>query len=480
MTDKKEYNIVRNLLLSSVSTFSAFFLFILLSFLGRGLGKETLGVFTTALSIATIFEMFTDFGLRDISIRNVSRDKLQTGRYSGNLLTWKLSLCAIVYLVMLGIVQLMGYDPFTRRIIYLLTLSAFLKSLIYTFRIFFQAHDFFGWDTVVVLAERISLLAFGLAALFRWKAILPIALCFVLVRFLDFLFMLIVIRWKIGPVRPRFEFGFMKKLQIEAFPLGLFFVILTVFSYIDTVMLSLMRPYGDVGLYNAAFRIYEGITIIPTVFWLVFLPRLSEMAETERERHRKLAAQSVKYMVVAGLPTLTIGILFSDFLIHFFFQSEYAAAVPTLKILFLGLGFEYSNWMLNATLISMNRQRVMMFLGLGGLVFKITSNLVLIPSLGYNGSALATALSECLIFTGAVWMLHRAHIVLPVLDTFLKPAGALAALLLFFFLPFPLHPVLRLLFGGSAYIAGLFLLRTFSRGEIGTLCSNMQTLLGKR
>ena len=104
----KEYNIVKNLIFSSISTLSTFFLFILLSFLGRVLGSEQYGIFTTALSIATIFEMFTDFGLRDISIRNVSRSKDLTENYLGNLIVWKTLLCTAIYVAMLIVVHILG------------------------------------------------------------------------------------------------------------------------------------------------------------------------------------------------------------------------------------------------------------------------------------------------------------------------------------------------------------------------------------
>ena len=136
--ENKQYNIVKNLFFSSISTLTTFFLFILLSFLGRVLGSEEYGIFTTALSIATIFEMFTDFGLRDISIRNVSREKALTEKYVGNLLVWKLLLCILIYGIMLVFVSILGYEGRIKIIIYILTGSAFLKNLKYTFRIFFQ------------------------------------------------------------------------------------------------------------------------------------------------------------------------------------------------------------------------------------------------------------------------------------------------------------------------------------------------------
>ncbi len=475
----KEYNIVKNLIFSSISTLSTFFLFILLSFLARVLGSEQYGIFTTALSIATIFEMFTDFGLRDISIRNVSRSKNLTENYLGNLLVWKTLLCTGIYIAMLIVVHILGYKGQIRTIIYILTISAFLKNMIYTFRIFFQAHDEFGWDTLLVLIERMSLLGFGMAALFRWEALMPFTICFATVRAVNFLLTMITIRWKISPIRLKFNLNLMKNLQIEAFPLGLFFVILTVFSYIDTVMLSLMRNYEEVGLYNAAFKIYEGVAILPTVFWLVFLPRLSELFTVDIGYHRRLAIKSVKYVVIVGLPAVVYGVLFSEFLIDFFFKEEFRPAIVTLQILFFGLLFQYPNWMLNATLISMNRQRVIMVFGAIGLIFKIVLNFIVIPFYGFNGSAVATVLSEFLLFMAASFYLYRYHVKLPVFKIIFKPVLA-AGFIFAGFRWLDFIPVIPLIaFTGILYIVAILLLKSFDRDEIDTFITNLKIMYRK-
>jgi len=473
----KQYNIVKNIIYSGVSTATTFFLFILLAFVGRLLGTEEYGVFTTALSIATIFEMFTDFGLRDLSVRNVSRDKTLTEPYIGNLLIWKILVWFPIYAAMMIIINLLGYDGQTKLVIYILTFSAFLKNIKYTFRIFFQAHDMFGWDTVLVFIERTALLVLGLLALFYWKSLLPFAICFTAIRLFDFLITMVVLRWKIAPIKLRFNFKMMKNVQKEALPLGLFFVILTVFSYIDTVMLSVMRNFSEVGLYNAAFKIYEGITIIPTIFWLVILPRLSELYTTDPGYHKRLAIKSVKYMFVTGLPTLTYGILFSHFLITFFFKGEYTPAVVTLQILFFGIAFQYPNWMLNSILISMNRQRVIMFLGLGGLGFKVLLNLFFIPMWGYNGSAVATIIAEFVIFAGEAYYLYRHSIKLPVLKLAIKPiiASVLIYVAFKYLGAIPLVPLVLLT--GIIYLGVIFVLKTFDRDEVGVIVEGIQSMV---
>ncbi len=447
--------------------------------MGRHLGSEKYGIFMLGLHVATIFEMFTDFGLRDISVRNVSQNKAYTEKYIGNLLVWKILLSCAVFVVLLGVVNVLGYDARTKLIIYILAPSAFLKNLKYTMRIFFQVHDQFHWDTLLVFVERACLLGVGLAVLFKWQAVLPIAICFTSIRLLDFLITLVVLGWKISVIRPQLDFRFMKKLQIEAFPLGLFFVILTIYAYIDTVMLSLMRNMTEVGMYNSAFKIYEGVTILPTIFWLVILPRLSELFNTNREHHQRLAIRSIKYMFVIGIPVLIGGVLFSESLIKLFFQSEYVPAILALKILFIGIVFQYANWMLNATLISMSRQKIILILGSIGLVFKILLNVVLITQYGYNGSAAATVLGEFVIFVCAFVYIYKIFMGMPVYSTILKPviAGGVSCLVFMVLNGLPL--ILTACLVGLVYCSVLFLLRTFDKHELNAFVENVFSTKGR-
>jgi O-antigen/teichoic acid export membrane protein len=470
---EKSYNIVRNLIYSTVSTSTAFLLFILMSFVGRYLGETGYGMFMVALAFTTIFEMFTDFGLRDISVRNVSQNKNLTEQYLGNLLVWKTLLSIAVYGVLMAVVRLMHYDATTRMAVAILAPSSFLKNMKYTVRLFFQVSDRFGWDTVLVVVERVLLLGVGLAVLSRWRALIPFIVAFTSVRLLDFLFTLFVLHRKVAPIKLRLDLGFMKRLQLDALPLGLFFVIFTLYSYIDTVMLSKMVRLGDVGLYNAAYRTYEGVTILPTVFWLVILPRLSELFVTDAAAYARLATRSVKAMFVIGVPIAAAGILSSDWLIRFFFHDAFVPAVTTLRILFLAILFEYPNWMLNAMLISASRQKTMLVFGAVGLAVKVVFNAVLIPILGFNGAAVSTLVGEFAIFAGVFSAVHFRLTRLPVMAVVVKPLSLGCAALAGYWVLQRWSVAAGLVFAAVSYFTGLFLTRTVEKSEWGALFSGM-------
>lgn len=474
----KKYNMLKNVIFSSITTFSSFFLFVLLIFVGRFTGVEQNGIFNTALAVATIFEMFTDLGLRDLSVRNVSRNRELTEKYVGNVLSWKLFLCGVVYLSMFLVVNFFyAFSSQIRIAIYILTISALLKSLKYTFRGFFQAHDLFAYDTGLVLLERTAMLIFCMAVLIIYKTILPFIICFTVVRAVDFLISLVILNHKVVKIRPGFDFRFIWKLQKEAIPLGMFFIILTVFSYIDIVMLSKMSPdFSAAGLYSAAFRIYEGFTILPTILFLVVLPRLSDFFITDKKRHYKLAVRVVKYMFIMAIPVVVYGYFFSNFLLQNFYSSrpEFFQAAFALQTLFIGIIFQYPNWMLNTILISVDKQKIIMFIGVIGLTFKIILNLFAIPEYGYEGAAMATVCGEALIFLLSTLYLAIHHIKIPVLKVSFRPL--LVAVTLYSLFHYGLQYVALIplsILLAVVYVGLLFLFRIFDAEEISGLKENI-------
>ena len=66
---------IRNLAYASLSAASAGLLVVLFILAGRALGDAEFGKFSFALALGTIFETLMDFGLHQVTIRAVARDK---------------------------------------------------------------------------------------------------------------------------------------------------------------------------------------------------------------------------------------------------------------------------------------------------------------------------------------------------------------------------------------------------------------------
>jgi len=427
--------ILNKLIYSSVSTFSMVFLFLLLILLGRYLGIEKYGVFATALAIAAIAEMIADFGLRDLCLRDISRDLNKTSKYLGNLFTWKIFVALAVFFVFWIVIDLLGYKPEEQRVIYIMVIASLAKSIKYTLRLFLQAHDRFDLDAILETGEKAILFVIGLGVLIIWRDLYVFAIAFCLVRILGFVAIVIILHRRVAVVRPLFDFRFSRDLQKKAIPFGLFTVVFVVLSYIDSIMLSRMCGFKEAGLYNAAFRIFEGVTILPTIFFMVMLPKLSGLAVTDKKAHHELASRAVKYMFLLAAPITVLGIIYAPVLITVY-SSKFHEAFIVLRILFLGILFQFPIWMLNALLISINQQKVMLACAVTGLVGNVILNVYAIPRFGYNGAAVATVATEVIMFTAILTYLHKTGFKIPVASQFGR--AAVAALLAggaVFFLP---------------------------------------------
>ncbi len=77
-------------------------------------------------------------------------------------------------------------------------------------------------------------------------------------------------------------------------------------------------------------------------------------------------------------------------------------------------------------LVASGRHRIYPWIALGGLLFNIVVNIVLIPRMSFNGAAVATVSTELLLFV-AIWVVVRQS--LPVHRMFpMLPLGAAVAL----------------------------------------------------
>lgn len=463
MIDK--IGLAKNTIYSTFTSLTSFFLLILLILAGRYLGDINYGIFTFSLAFVFIVEIFADFGLSELSQRSVARDKNLAGKYFGNLLVWKLITSTVVFAVLVLIINLLKSSSEIRFTVYLLGLAYILRSFKSTCRALFRAFERFGLDCLTMYIERSSLLAIGVVVLILGGGLVGFALVFVVVRAFDLVLTFGILSWKIVKIVPKFDFTFLKKLQIEALPFGLFAVIITLYSYTDTVMLSFMRTDAEVGWYNAAYKIYEGLTVFPIIICVVLYPRLSQLFVLNKKAHSLLSSKAVKYMFIISFPIIICGIMLSKNIINILFGREFQNSVVALQILLLGVAFIFQIRLFQIILNSIDKQKVVMYVGLAGLIVNVFLNLLLIPRYGFKGAAATTVASELMVFVIYCFYLYRSYFKISIWKLSLKPffASLLIGVLIWKFNTLPL--VLLLFLVLSLYLLLLFCLKVFDSEE---------------
>lgn len=392
---------------ATVTAGSASLLLILLTIAGRFLTAADYGRFSYALALTTIVETVMDLGLGPVTVRAVSRDRAGAPRLLQNVLGLKLVWVAVGLAILAVAAPMLRADPPLVRLCYLMGLSSAMRSYLLTARGLLQGLDRFDLEAAAVVFDRVLLLIVCGAALWAGDGLRGLAMAFVGARAVMLAVVMLVLRRVVGPVVPRIDIAAWRDLQAAALPLGFFMIALNTYTYIDTVILGVMRSDVETGWYAASYRVYEGLTYAPSILAAVLTPRLSYLFVHDRPAHRRLLTRGLAASVAMGLVLGAAAVWAARAILVALFGAAYAPAAAPLQILAGGAVFVFATWILHAAAISINLDRRLLLTTAVGLSANVLLNLAWIPRWGIRGAAWATVVAEALTVALLFAQIHR-------------------------------------------------------------------------
>jgi O-antigen/teichoic acid export membrane protein len=191
--------------------------------------------------------------------------------------------------------------------------------------------------------------------------------------------------------------------------LGLFFItaVRVINARVDILLLGAISGSEAVGLYNAAARGAELVSLPLLIASVILAPRFASLYYTRRSKDLgRLFWQACGTLMVSSAPLLAALIVFREVALGFF-GTGFLTAGTTLAILSLGQWVNASIGLSSLLLVMTGRERAAGGLVAGATVLNVTLNLLLIPRWGIDGAALATSLSLSLLnvslLSVAVW-----------------------------------------------------------------------------
>lgn len=394
MSTPPQRSLLRNLVFAGASGGSAALLLILFVIAGRVLGEVEFGKFSFALALGTIFETLMDFGLHQVTIREVARDRSRASTVLHHTLGIKLLWTAGGLTALLISATLLRQEWDVRMACYLVGGALVARSFMFTIRGVLQGLEHFGWDSIVVLGDRGLLLILGVAVLWRGYGLLGLSAAFVVARGAALILGAWLTQSQLGGVDVKYDRDIWRELQKSAIPFGLFLVVLNLYSYIDSVMLGVMKGDVETGIYGAAYKVYEGVGYLPGVIASVLTPRLSSLYVTDRSAHRRLVVTGLAGSIGLALVVTLAGYVAAEPVMQLLFGARFVVSAAPFRILCLGLVFVFAIWTLHATAISANREKLLVRAALIGLAVNVSVNAWTIPHMGASGAALATVVGE--------------------------------------------------------------------------------------
>jgi O-antigen/teichoic acid export membrane protein len=393
---KRRFPFLVNSSYATATAASAALLLALLVLAARWLSTEDYGRFQYALALTTIVETVMDIGLGPVTVRAVARDKGYASNLFRQVLGLKLMWVTLGLTLLVVVTPILRSDSIVVRVCYVMGISSAIRSYLLTTRGLLQGLDRFDLEALLVVCDRLLLLMTGGIVLWAGDGLFGLAVAFVLSRVTMLVVVLAVLRRFLGPIAPTFDRRGWRELQSAALPLGFFMIALNMYTYVDTVILGVMRSDAEVGLYAASYRVYEGLTYAPSILAAVLTPRLSHLFVDDRHAHRSLLMKVLLASVALGVVLGGVSMWAARGILTTLFGAEYAPATAPLQILSGGALFVFATWILHAAAISTNLDRRLLITTIVGLATNIIMNLVFIPRWGISGAAWATVVAEAL------------------------------------------------------------------------------------
>ena len=440
---------------------------ILIVYIARFLGEKGLGQYSFIFAFLAMFHLFTEFGLTTLMVREVARNKSKTQSYFSNILWFRL-----IFIILFGVlappIVLRLFDNSIEMLTVLLIaiIADFCKHMILMFEGLFQAHEIMEYSAIIRVIERILTVALGITMLVMGANIIGLISVFAISNFVAFVIALIIVIKKVTKIRFELDLQLIKRLLKESIPFWLTAIFVTIYFQIDTVMLSIMKNYQAVGIYNAAYGMLNALHFIPAAIIAAVFPAMSKFYLENKNQLRNIFKKSFYYLFAIGLP-IGIGTTFlARRIIIFIYKEEFAASTLAMKILIWASAIIFLSGLCGYLLNSIDKQKTFTFAAVVCAIFNVVLNLFLIPRYSYIGASIATVLTELVLFIILFYYVSKNGFGISLIDAFKKPIIAGLVMMLVLILVMKLHLIVIILICATAYAISLYFLKGFGKEEI--------------
>jgi O-antigen/teichoic acid export membrane protein len=390
---------------------SYIFGFFYIMYAARYLGAEGFGTLSFALAFTGIFGIFSDLGLRNLTVREVARNKSLAGKYLGNIVIIKIFLGIITFGLIAVTINYLSYPEQTIKVVYLVAFSVLFSTFSGMFYSIFQAYEKMEYQSLGQILSSVLMFVGALFAISKQFDIIEFVSIYFVVNAIIVGYAFAVCSWKFVFPKIEIDWDFWMSTIKEALPFGFTGIFVMIYYYIDTIMLSLMVPNANevIGWYNAAYRLVLILLFIPSVYFASVFPVMSRFFKSSKESLIFTFERSIKYMLMVTFPIGVGTTLLADRIILLVFGSEFKPATIALQILVWSSVFIFVSQPFGNLVNSINRQIVEMKITAMGAVLNVVLNFILIPKFSYIAASATTVATELFVVLAYLFALLRTE-----------------------------------------------------------------------
>lgn len=439
-------------------------LFLIYTRLAQYLGPEASGQFGVLSVYLTVFSFFVDLGMSQLVIKKVSEDQTHAAKYLTNYFYIQTGLGVGFMILMDLLVVLSDYPGNVKSALYVAGFGLLFSSMSLPFRSIINAFQRLTVIAKVNFFNSVINGAFMVLAIAFHKNIFFLSFISVAVSIFDIIVYWIVVHKRFVNFSWKIDWKFVKQLFIATLP----FTLLTLFSVynrIDTLVLSHLRDFVEVGYYSVAYKFWDALAFVPSIIGISLYPFYAHAINRgELGQVKKGLETYLRYMAAIALPLSVGAYLLAKPITVAFYGPAFAPAAPALWLLVTAVSVLILYCPINSLVISQQTKKATWITG-GNLLFNFVANIILIAKYGFVAAACVTVASEVIQLIGYTYLANKYVVKFNFFKTLAKPF--FAAIIMGVAVKFlDQHSVwLAIAAGGIVYCIALFVLRFFEKSD---------------
>jgi len=406
---------------------------VIIGFITRYLGKDGFGYYSVILAFLYFFTVLADLGLYSICLRDISRPNADEKKIINNSFTLRFFAGLFIFSFAPIIVYFFPYTNEVKLGVLIGSFGFWMMSNHQVLMGVFQKYLKMNKVAIAELAGRLFQLVLILFFIWQKLGFLFIVSAFVAGASINFILVFIFIR-KYVRISFEFDFIFWRSLLKESLPLALAIIFTVIYFKLDTIMLSLMKPPADVGIYNLSYKFLESMLFFPAMFIGLVMPLMSKYAFSLRKKFNKITQEALDILLLFTVP-LIIGTFFlSKNIVVLIAGEDFLLSAGVLNLLIIAGSIIFLGVLFSNMIISLKEQKKLTYIYGIGAGINLIANFIFIPKYSYYGAAWTTILTEFIVTGLMLIILYKILKSLPSFNSIFKYilAGLIMAIPLYY------------------------------------------------
>ncbi len=367
-------------------------------------GAESYGTYFALLNISFLFNIFLDLGITNFNNRNIAQNNQLLNKHFSGIVVMKLFLAGLYLLITLLYVVLFSYTREQVFLLLLLCFNQFLASFILYLRSNISGLYMFRTDSMLSALDKLLMII--ICGVLLWTDIgggkFEIT-WFVYSQtagyLITFFVAFIIVARKAEFKKVRWSVPFYLVVFKYSFPFALLVLLMNFYYRIDGIMLERILPDGSfyAGVYAAAFRLLDAGFMIAYLFSVLLLPIFSKMLK-EKEKIDEMLKLSFSLIIIPAIIVAVCSFFYKKEIMGLLYHENVALSADVFGILMICFVAISGSYIISTLLTANGNLKQLNQIALLGVVVNILLNFLLIPHLKALGSAIASIVTQYVVF----------------------------------------------------------------------------------